>query len=92
MFKMFIAVGAMLLLAGCGHNVNVHGIGFASPYGAFGSGTFSCVKDNVTVTSVELTKKDGDIETTHEFKVGDQATGYDVEIAKAKAGTVTADK
>ncbi len=74
---------AMILLAGCAHNINVQGFGFACPYGAMGYGTFSCVKDNVSVESTEETTKEG-IKTTSKFTVGKQTTGYDVEIATAK--------
>ena len=74
---------AMILLAGCAHNINVQGFGFACPYGAIGYGTFSCVKDNVSVESTEETTKDG-VKTTNKFTVGKQTTGYDVEIATAK--------
>lgn len=74
---------AMILLAGCAHNINVQGFGFACPYGAMGYGTFSCVKDNVSVESTEETTKDG-VKTTNKFTVGKQTTGYDVEIATAK--------
>lgn len=71
------------ILAGCGHNINVQGFGLACPYGAMGYGTFSCVKDNVTVKATEKTTKDG-IETVNEFTVGKQTTGYDVELAESK--------
>lgn len=74
---------AMIALAGCAHNINVQGFGFACPYGAMGYGTFSCVKDNVAVESTEETSKEG-VKTTNKFTVGKQTTGYDVEIATAK--------
>ena len=83
MKKAIIMTAASLMLAGCGHNINVQGFGFACPYGAMGYGTFSCTKDNVTVKSTEKATKDG-IETINEFKVGKQTTGYDVELEKVK--------
>ena len=77
------AILAMIALAGCAHNINVQGFGFACPYGAMGYGTFSCVKNNVSVESTEETSKEG-VKTTNKFTVGKQTTGYDVEIATAK--------
>ena len=78
----FIAI-IVLCLTGCGHNINVQGFGVACPYGAMGYGTFSCVRDNVTIKSAEKTTSDG-IETVNEFTVGRQTTGYDVELEKIK--------
>ena len=78
----FIAI-IVLCLTGCGHNISVQGFGVACPYGAMGYGTFSCVRDNVTVKSAEKTTADG-IETVNEFTVGRQTTGYDVELEKIK--------
>lgn len=85
MKKVFIAAAAALILAGCGHNINVRGFGLACPYGAFGYGTFSCVKDNVTVESTEETTQAG-VKTTNKFAVGKQTTGYDVELATKNKG------
>ncbi len=81
----FTIVGAISLIfvAGCGHNINVQGFGIACPYGAIGYGTFSCVKDNVSVETTENTTKDG-VAATNKFIVGRQTTGYDVEMAKNK--------
>ena len=76
---------AMVLLSGCAHNINVRGFGMACPYGAFGYGTFSCVKDNVTVESTEETTQSG-VKTTNKFTVGKQTTGYDVELAATNKG------
>lgn len=76
-------VMALMSIAGCGHNINVQGFGIACPYGAMGYGTFSCVKDNVTVETTEKTTKDGVI-ATNKFTVGKQTTGYDVELAKSE--------
>jgi hypothetical protein len=76
---------AIILLAGCAHNIQVQGFGIACPYGAMGYGTFSCVKDNVTVQSTEKTTADG-IETQNTFTVGKQTTGYDVELAEVQKG------
>jgi curli biogenesis system outer membrane secretion channel CsgG len=78
------AAAAMAVLSGCGHNINVQGFGFACPYGAFGYGTFSCVKDNVKVQSREILAKDGTLTTTNCFIVEDQTTGYEVENNKNK--------
>jgi hypothetical protein len=83
MKKIFFAIACAFVLTGCGHNIQVQGFGIACPYGAMGYGTFSCVKDNVTVKSVEKTTKDG-IETQNTFTVGKQTTGYDVDLAKVK--------
>lgn len=83
MIKYLILSAVMLLLTGCAHNIQVQGFGIACPYGAVGYGTFSCVKDNVSVKSTEKTTKDG-IETYNEFVVGKQTTGYDVELEAAK--------
>lgn len=77
-------VALMLLLTGCGHNLNVQGWGLACPYGAMGYGTFSCTKDNVKVISTEKVSKDGVVETSNSFEVGKQTTGYDVEIKKSE--------
>lgn len=82
---------AMVVLSGCAHNIQVQGFGFACPYGAMGYGTFSCVKDNVTVESTESTSKEG-VKTTNKFTVGKQTTGYDVELEKVKGGAVSAAK
>jgi hypothetical protein len=83
---LFVIVGAasLIFVAGCGHNINVQGFGIACPYGAMGYGTFSCVKDNVSVETTENTTKDG-VKTTNKFVVGKQTTGYDVEIEAVKA-------
>lgn len=79
-----LLLGAMaFLLAGCGHNINVHGVGIACPYGAVGYGSFSCVKDNVTVERTEEPSGNS-IKTTNKFVVGKQTTGYDVELSKIK--------
>lgn len=83
MIKSIVAAVVLLALAGCGHNIHVQGFGLACPYGAMGYGTFSCVKDNVSVKTNEKTSKDG-IETQNEFVVGKQTTGYDVEIEAVK--------
>lgn len=83
MIKTIVISTALLILTGCGHNIHVQGFGLACPYGAMGYGTFSCVKDNVSVKSNEKTTKDG-IETVSEFTVGKQTTGYDVELEAVK--------
>lgn len=79
----FVLILVAVLLAGCGHNINVHGVGIACPYGAVGYGSFSCVKDNVTVERSEEPSGNS-IKTTNKFTVGKQTTGYDVELAKQK--------
>ena len=78
-----VGVVFLVILSGCGHNINVQGWGFACPYGAMGYGTFSCTKDNVKVVSTEKTTKDG-IESRNEFVVGEQITGADVDLKKAE--------
>lgn len=78
------AAALMILLTGCGHNINVQGWGVACPYGAMGYGTFSCTKDNVKVISTEKVSKDGVVESSNSFTVGKQTTGYDVELSKSK--------
>ena len=82
----FTIVGAssLIFVAGCGHNINVQGFGIACPYGAMGYGTFSCVKDNVSVETTENTTADGVI-ATNKFTVGKQTNGYDVDMAEVKA-------
>lgn len=74
-----------LLLTGCSHNIHVKGWGFASPYGAIGCGTFSCVKDN---TTVEVSEKTQQMESKSKFIVGDQTTGNDVALEKSKTGDI----
>lgn len=85
--KTIMLAAAILLLAGCGHNIHVRGVGLATPYGAFGYGDFNCVKDNVEVESTETVGLDGKAETKHKFKVGKQRTGYDVELAEFQKGS-----
>lgn len=75
---------SLIVLSGCGHNINVQGFGIACPYGAIGYGTFSCVKDNVIVESTENVSVDGVVVTTNKFTVKKQTTGYDVELETAK--------
>ena len=72
------------MIAGCSHNINVQGWGIACPYGAMGYGTFSCVKENVKVTATEKVNKNGTIESINQFEVGEQTTGNDVDLLKAK--------
>lgn len=92
-FYLIICLLAMtiLLLSGCGHNINVHGVGIACPYGAVGYGSFSCVKDNVTVERSEEPAANG-VKTTNKFTVGKQTTGYDVELNKQKGGQSVTEK
>lgn len=70
-----------IVTAGCAHNINASGVYAACPYGAIGYGTFTCSKDNVKVESTEETTRDG-VKVTNKFEVGDQTTGYDVELAE----------
>ena len=79
-----VGVMSLMFLAGCGHNINVQGFGIACPYGAMGYGTFSCVKDNVSVETTENTTADG-VATSTKFAVGKQTNGYDVDMAEVKA-------
>ena len=81
-----VAIGILGVTAGCGHNINVQGFGIACPYGAMGYGTFSCVKDNVSVETTENTTKDG-VSTTNKFVVGKQTNGYDVDMTEVKASS-----
>lgn len=83
MKKIICAVALAVIATGCAHNINVQGWGLACPYGAMGYGSFSCTKDNVKVVSTEETTKDG-VKSTNEFVVGQQTTGYDVELAETK--------
>lgn len=78
----FLAVAA-LTMTGCSHNINVRGFGFATPYGAFGYGTFSCVKDNVRIESTESTTPEG-VVSSNILTIGEQTTGYDVELVAAE--------
>ena len=71
---------AAFLLAGCGHNIHVKGWGIASPCGAIGCGSFSCVKDN---TTVEVTEKTPQMKSKVKFAVGDQMTGYELTALKS---------
>lgn len=75
------AAALAIVTAGCAHNINASGVYAACPYGAIGYGTFTCSKDNVKVESTEETTKDG-VKTTNKFEVGEQVTGYDVDLAK----------
>lgn len=75
------AVALAVIATGCAHNINASGVYAACPYGAIGYGTFTCSKDNVEVKSTEESTKEG-VKITNEFKVGDQTTGYDVELTK----------
>ena len=77
------AVALAVIATGCGHNLNASGLYAACPYGAIGYGTFTCSKDNVKVESTEETTKDG-VKVTNKFEVGDQTTGYDVEMKKTE--------
>ena len=79
----FVGLVSLIFITGCGHNINVQGFGIACPYGAIGYGTFSCVKDNVSVETTENTTKDG-VATTNKFIVGRQTNGYDVDLEKVK--------
>jgi hypothetical protein len=76
-------VGTMLVMfiAGCSHNIHAHGWGIVTPYFSAGNGTVDIVKDNVKSVISEKTTADG-VETTATFKVGDQTTGYDVDLNK----------
>jgi hypothetical protein len=76
-----VAFAAVLLLGGCGHNIHVKGWGIATPGGAIGCGSFSCVKEN---TSVEVFEKTPQMESKSKFSVGDQTTGYDVKMEDQK--------
>lgn len=72
---------AVMFIAGCGHNIHAHGWGIATPYFSAGNGTVNIVKDNIESVITEKTTADG-VETKDSFKVGDQITGYDVDLNK----------
>jgi hypothetical protein len=76
-----IMLGLGMFSAGCGHNIHAHGWGIATPYFSAGNGTVDIVKDNVEAVVTEKTTADG-VETIDSFKVLDQTTGYEVELAK----------
>ena len=79
---MVISAAALAIIsAGCAHNINAQGLYAACPYGAIGYGTFTCSKDNVKVESTEETTRDG-VKVTNKFEVGEQTSGYDVELAE----------
>jgi hypothetical protein len=84
--KQFVMVALILLglgafSAGCGHNIYARGIGMATPWGGFGSGEFGVVKDNVKIITNEKTTAEG-YEKSGNVEIGDQTTGYDVEVAR----------
>jgi hypothetical protein len=72
-----------VLMSGCGTVTCTQGVKFISTAWSVGNCIFSCVKDNVTVASTEEPASNG-VKTTNKFVVGNQTTGYDVELAKDK--------
>lgn len=81
----FLITSIILILSGCAHNIHVRGVGLATPYGAFGYGDFSCVKDNVEIESSEKAELDGKAETKHKLSIGRQTNGYDIELEAVRA-------
>lgn len=81
MYKVLILAFLMLVLSGCGHNLQANGLWLVSPYFSVGYGSFACVKDNTKVTQVNDAKKDSS-KVTQILEVGEQTTGYDVELSK----------
>jgi hypothetical protein len=77
------AVIGAVTLSGCGHNINVPGGDWLAPTVRWVMGLSLCTKDNVKVIATEETTKEG-VKSTNEFIVGEQVTGYDVELAKTK--------
>lgn len=81
MYKVLILAFLTLVLNGCSHNLQANGLWLVSPYFSVGYGSFACVKDNTKVTQVNDTTKDSS-KVTQILEVGEQTTGYDVELSK----------
>ena len=81
MYKVLILAFLMLVLSGCGYNLQANGLWLVSPYFSVCYGSFACVKDNTKVTQVNDAKKDSS-KVTQILEVGEQTTGYDVELSK----------
>lgn len=80
-YKVLILAFLALVLNGCSHNLQANGLWLVSPYFSVGYGSFACVKDNTKVTQINDTKKDSS-KVTQTLEVGEQTTGYDVELSK----------
>ena len=76
-----IMLGLGLFSQGCAHNIRAKGWGIATPYFSAGNGSIAIVKDNVEIRLDEDTTAEG-VTTKDYFKVGDQTTGYEVEMNK----------
>jgi hypothetical protein len=79
LFSLFI----LILLSGCGHNLQAKGLWFVTPYMSIGYGSMAVVKSNTTVVQNEDTNKDN-CKFSSKMIVGQQTTGYDVELQKSK--------
>lgn len=74
----------ILLLSGCGHNLQAKGLWFVTPYMSVGYGSMAVVKSNTTVIQNEDSSKDN-FKFSSKMTVGQQTTGYDVDALKAGA-------
>lgn len=83
MYKVLILAFLMLVLSGCGHNLQAKGLWFVTPYMSIGYGSMAVVKSNTTVIQNEDTNKES-CKFSSKMIVGQQTTGYDVELSKAK--------
>lgn len=71
------------LLSGCGHNLQAKGLWFVTPYMSIGYGSIAVVKSNTTVIQNEDTTRES-CKFSSKMIVGQQTTGYDVELQKSK--------
>ena len=71
----------LLFIFGCSHNLQANGVWLVSPYFSLGYGSFACVRENTKVVQVNDTTKDSS-KVTQTLEVGEQTTGYDVELSK----------
>lgn len=78
-----ISFVSALLLSGCGHNLQAKGLWFVTPYMSIGYGSIAVVKSNTTVIQNEDTTRES-CKFSSKMIVGQQTTGYDVELQKSK--------
>lgn len=83
MYKVLILAFLTLVLSGCGHNLQAKGLWFVTPYMSIGYGSMAVVKSNTTVVQNEDTNKES-CKFSSKMIVGQQTTGYDVELQKSK--------
>lgn len=81
--KVIIILISLVLLCGCSHNLQAKGLWFVTPYMSIGYGSMAVVKSNTTVIQNEDTRKDN-CKFISKMVVGQQTTGYDVELQKSK--------